>query len=57
MTPETQPTATTQPQLTEAEKQARDKRNKAMAGALFLFVALIFLITIVRFYTNSHHGL
>ena len=53
MTPDTPP-VTTAPALTDAEKQARDKRNKAMAGVLFLFVALVFVITIVRFYANAH---
>jgi hypothetical protein len=45
------------PQLDESEKQARNRRNVALAGALFLFVILVFVITIVRYYTNVHHGL
>jgi hypothetical protein len=40
--------------LDESEKLARSRRNMALGGALFLFVILVFVITIVRFYTNVH---
>lgn len=42
------------PQLDPTEAQARNRRNVALASALGLFVVLVFVITIVRFYTNVH---
>jgi hypothetical protein len=42
------------PALTDDEERARRKRNVALASALFLFVALVFLITIVQLYRNTH---
>jgi len=42
------------PALPDDEEAARRKRNVALASALFLFVALVFVITIVQLYRNTH---
>jgi hypothetical protein len=40
--------------LSPEEAKARHKRNVALAGALFLFTALVFVITMVQLYRNVH---
>jgi hypothetical protein len=40
--------------LTEEAVKARRKRNVALAGSLFLFTALVFVITMVQLYRNVH---
>jgi hypothetical protein len=42
------------PALPGDEDAARRKRNVALASALFLFVALVFVMTIVQLYRNTH---
>ena len=42
------------PALSDDEETARRKRNVALASALFLFVILVFVITMVQFYRNTH---
>lgn len=36
------------------EERARRKRNVALASILFLFVILVFVITMVQLYRNTH---
>ena len=42
------------PALPDDEEMARRKRNVALASALFVFVALVFVMTIVQLYRNTH---
>jgi hypothetical protein len=42
------------PVLSAEEEKARRKRNVALAGALFLFVVLVFVITMVQLARNVH---
>jgi hypothetical protein len=46
-------TVAQRPEPTDFEK-ARNRRNIALGLALFAFVVLVFVITIVRFYRTSH---
>jgi hypothetical protein len=42
------------PVLSPEEEKARRRRNVALAGSLFLFVILVFVITMVQLYRNVH---
>ena len=42
------------PALPDDAERARRKRNVALASALFLFVILVFVITMVQLYRNTH---
>lgn len=42
--------------LTEEQKAARNRRNRAIALGLFVFVGLIFVTTMIRLASNYNAG-